>query len=713
MAELRQQGSFSIEGDDAVSAAPLPQRGVPGSTQPAAVAPGIGISSAGVSDANLRTFKAIADLSSGMLAPKIKEAAQEKFISGVQKAMTGQALDEIIKEQPWYTDIFAPSAALAGARTYTAQQAVAQWAGRMQEQMPELAKAGPEQLRSAANGALTGFLTGDAAADSLITAGVVEQMAPLFKQHAKEHYIYVQKQASAAQIGSWEAAAKVYQGFAAAEATGKGTVSPADREAAKARLVASLTPFADQSDESYERNVKNFLEGAAAQGSFHVVKLFKESGLYDRIDPDKRAELDRNLRVFGRQTLDKAMPAFAVDIAKLVTDTAQDPHSIPQKVLALNARAAATTGVTEADLIPLNSLDNIIGNVIRSQQSDAAAAARKRASELEKFTEALQSKATAQSQIALGPGYVDRCVQTGICKETDVEEVGYSMYLQAKTPQDRARILNARTGKPFDTVKTLFTDAIRSEEYNKGVPGMAQVYQGLEDNVKPHYFNEHERQIMDRFTAQVRAGVPEDAAWVSARNSVGGAVLPAESKDQLTKLIRSEVESSHENMFGRNQVTDASLRTIEAAVSKTYKLDRANATPEVAVKRALAQAKANGLEVVGKHAVLNAAGRPNRPLFTVVGESEAGTNEAFDAIMEQKAKAVGATLADYEIIRLPDRGNRAEYSVTAYDAEYRTVHWTINSEELKAAVVNTIRTKRDAPSVFGGGGAAFGIYPKP
>jgi hypothetical protein len=688
--ELRQgPATFAIEASQPVQSAAVPQASPYANAQAAPIAPGITTQAPGVDDINGKTFRAIADLASGLLAPKIKEAAQAQFITGVQRAMTGEALGEIIKDQPWYTDIFAPSSALAGARTYTAQAAVAQWAGKIQEQMPLLAKQSPEDLRSAAVGALQGFMTGDASTDAQITAATVEHMAPLFKQQAKEHYVYVQKQASMAQIGSWEAQAQVFQGFAASAASGKGTVSPDDLAAAKQRLLGSIAPFADQSDESYQRNIRAFIEGSASKGNFQVVRLLKDSDLYSKIDPEKRADLDRTLHVFGKETLAKAMPQFAVDVATLVNDTTQNPKDIAEKVLALNARAAAVTGVTEADLIPLSSIDNIVGHVMTAQQRAAAAAAKGPKQQDDTVD-------ISRSQIMLAPGAVDQCVKIGLCKEADVEKAGIDLWNQAGDAAAKARVLNARTLAPFDVVKSQFVNTMRSDEYQAGVGNMAQVYEGLADNVKPHYFDEHQRSLMDRFNAQVRAGMPPQAAWATAKAnpSVTKYLFDGNAKDEASKAIRSVVEDANKtgvSFLSYNNVDDAGMRTIEAATMKVYKTDRTNNSPDIAAKRAYSQALANGLDIQGKHVVINASPK-DRPLYSLINEGQKDTATAFEDLMAEKAKAFGVKLDNYEAIRAPDVGGVAHIYVNATDDHGKTQSWAITSQELKAQVAKHIQS---------------------
>jgi hypothetical protein len=688
--------TFAIEADPAVAQASLPQIGSV-SAQPGQISPGMTAQAPGIDGVNAKTFKAITDLASGILAPKIKAAAQEQFIGGVQRAMTGEALGEIIKDQPWYTDVFAPSSALAGARAYTSEAAVAAWAGKMQEQMPHLSKQGPEELRGAATAALQGFMTGDPAADALITGSVVQQMAPLFKQHAKEHYIHVQKQASMAQINAWEGAAGVYQHYAAAEASGQGTVSPEDKEAAKSRLLGSLAPFADQSEESYERNVTGFLEGAATAGNFQVIKLFKDSGLYAKLNPDKRATLDRQLAAAGRTALDKQMPKFGLDVAMLVRDMEQNPKDIPAKVKALNDRAAKMTGVTEAELIPVSQLDNIIGNVLTSQAAEARAAANRKAPAED------NGHIIAGGLMDQRPGSVDAALDVGLVKKTEVERAGMERWSAAKDPVAKAAVVNSMTTAGFGTIKAELQGTLRSEEFHAGIGQMAQVYKGMAENVKTHYFNEKQMTQMDRFQSLVNAGMPAEAAWVSAKTSPGvnEFSIADDPKGDVAKAIRAHAEKSNENFVGWNRVDDAALRTIEALTMRSYKSARSNNPTDVAVARSYQMALTNGLDIQGSHAIINA--RPtDRPLFAVVGEGREATGTAFADLMAEKAKSLGATLDNYEAIRVPDRGGRATIWVNAVDDKGRTVSWAIDSGEIKARVVKGVKLPTVSKPAGGG-----------
>jgi hypothetical protein len=197
-------------------------------------------------------------------------------------------------------------------------------------------------------------------------------------------------------------------------------------------------------------------------------------------------------------------------------------------------------------------------------------------------------------------------------------------------------------------------------------------------------------------------------------------MLGSAPKDEVSKAIRSEVERQNENIFGFNQVDDAALRIIEAATMRAYKADRGNNPPDVAAKRAYAQAKANGLDIQGKHAVIN-VNPQDPPLFAVVGEAPKETGQAFEDLMAQRAKEQGASLDNYEAFRVPDRNGKAYFYIRATDKDGREVVFHIGSDEIKARVQEKVAKQMAKPAPGTGpavptaetpAGAAF-VYPHP
>src|SRR5262245_48675219 len=93
--------------------------------QPSAVAQQIAPMAQVDTGINGATVDALLKMGSDVLQPQIKAAAQQQFMEGVQRASTGEAVKDIVESQPWYTQVFGPSSAVAGARAYTVATQVA------------------------------------------------------------------------------------------------------------------------------------------------------------------------------------------------------------------------------------------------------------------------------------------------------------------------------------------------------------------------------------------------------------------------------------------------------------------------------------------------------------------------------------------------------------------------------------------------------------
>lgn len=673
--------------------------------QPAAF--GIGTRQGASDGQDERTTQALLKLGSDVLAPHIKEARTAQFLQGVQQAAGGQGLTEILEEQPWYSNIFGPSSAAMGARAYTTQAAVAQFGADMEKQMPALAKQGPEALVQAAKVSVEALMTGDATADQAIMGAYVEQLQPLFKRHAKENYIYEQKRANVAQVTAWDTLFDAYQTRARSANDPEGGTSPEDMEAEAGRLIGAMQPFADQSDASFQKNVVDTLTGAARKGNFQAIKLMQREGILKALPPDDQAQLVQTFRAAGRAALDKAMPEFALDVALLVNDTAQDPRGYVKRMQALNAKAAAATGIDPefAQLIPEASADNVIGGILRAQAAADAQAVTAATKAAEKAAELTR----AQSQLLI-PGGIAKGAAVGLFPDTAAEQAALQAWTQDPSPQGRAALLNARGAGAYDGIKADLhaMGASNTDKDTLGVQQVAATYAALNEETKGAYFSADMQLFYDRYNSSVRAGVPPEQAFLTARiaQPLARDMIPDSEKADVQTAIRAEAENRNENFFGWNTVDDQGLRIIEGMISRDYRKNRSLNDLETSVARAMSSALNNGLEIVGKHAILGK--QPGqKPLTTILsrGENNMGANEAakrFEETLEAKAKAIGADPASYIAVRTPDVNGDARYLIEFTSKEGKVQTQTITGAELRA---------KPQPNPLSGG-AAFGVRPR-
>ena len=645
---------------------------------------GINPAAASVSDGqDARNLDALLKLGNQILQPHIKAAQQAQFMEGMKRAAQGEALNDILDSQPWYTQIFGPSSASMGARAFTTQESISKFGAEMTRQMPNLIKQGPEALTKAAQESMQQHLSGDPLVDAAVMASYAEQLGPLMKQHATQSYIYGQKVAAEAQVRSWDAAFDNFQQVAAAAGNPEGGVSPADVDASFSNVLAALVPFGDQGDESYFNGVMTAVAGAAGKGNFHIINRLEQAGALKDLPPDDQAKLQQHFRAAGQRAVAEAMPHFALDVAMFVNDTAQDPRQIVARSAALNKRVSDFTGVPlkYAQAVPNNSLDNIVGNVLRAQAS-------------------VQPQGlTRDQEIALAtplltaPGGIAVAASTGMVKDTVAEEAALRQWTSMKDPAQRAALLNARGDGKYDAIKATMQAnlAYNATELSDGFRQTAATYAGMSESAKGAYFSADQTKVLDRYNAGLSSGMTPEQSWVNAKvfTPLVSSVIPEKDVKDYRASMRKAVEDKYETWYGRNEVTDGSLRVLEAFTNKDYTENRGLQDVSTSATRALSAVTASGrVEVVGKHAIINSTpGAPSILAAMQKGEGNKGAKEvaeAFDFVLRAKARNAGMDLdkTNYTVTRAKNVDGKFRF-VLDLGGEV-TNFMTITEEELRA-----------------------------
>lgn len=673
MAERLNPGSFAI---NVPRQAPQARQAI-GDTQ--ARIGGVGVQSPGLTAmapgvdtrGTSRTIDAIAKLGGDALAPHIKRIAQEQYISGVQKAMTGEALGEILKDEPWYTQVFGPSAASQGARAYATQEAIARWAGDVERQMPELSKQPPEALREAAVGSLRGFLTGDPEADAAITAEVTTAMGPLFKQHAKQHVAWKQTEASTNQLRAWDAEGQLLQAAGANRVGGVGTDE--DFKQASDRFFQAIEPFEGQTDESYARNLTTALETAASKGQFHIISAARERGLLDAVsDPERRARLERAMATGGRRALiEQAMPKMAPKLAAEYLDFRKTPEERIAALEALNEEAAKLTGVPTdlATLVPRESYDNLSVNLLNQQAREAQQAAQERAQ-----AAAAQGRARAPTQeekelaldqqamaiLSSGQGSsttLGTLTSTSPLKRENLDRAGLQLWAQFgqdpnTAPAKRAEFLNKWHAESFPSIKANIQGVLQPTEAL--TPTYAAMAETMKRVQRPEDFLDAKQlQTMRFYQKQVDAGVLPEQAYQFARTwmPVAHGLPNSQEVSGVRETIRNYIQAEYDGgVFDEGDLTDKSKTVLEALVMREFDSLRGGVigsgeAANMAVRKAL---KSDSVEVLGKHLVLRATSGPATSAVAKHYSSE------FSKTLEAKLKTAGFSGDPDVIIQLPD-----------------------------------------------------------
>lgn len=681
--------TFSINTGDPVMQSPGPGANATPVQIQAAQAPG-GIANAQAPDTafNSATTDALLKLGSDILAPKIKEAQQTQFMNGVQRVMQGEAVKDIVEKQPWYTEVFGPSSAVQGARAYTVAQDIAKFGADMETAMPKLAEQGPEALTGAIQNKLNSLKTGDAQADAAIMSQAVDQMAPLYKRHAKEHYLFQQNQANRAQVGTWDTLGDGYQQRAAAAADPRHTVSPDDLAIDRQRFIGSLGAFADQTRTSYENNIEHFLASSAQRGNMHVVKMFKDEGFFSQLSPEAQARLEPVFRQGGARALADAMPGFAVDIAMLEKDYTQNPANIPKRAGEINARASAQTGVPIEDhqMIPGHAQVSAISATLTHQQAQLQA----------QLEEGRKLSAAALGIDPDQPTSVAGVIANGITDDKHVEQA-LTLSWSMSDPKRAAAMANKIGSFKTAIISSTFSAAMSTDEATDAGANALQTYRLMNDEARAAALSGHAspaQNFMASLDKNVQSGMPIALAWKASKVVAPASdfAIPEGDKNKVDKAIQEVANDANTKWWGRQTIDDASLRTVTALTKQNYKTisNGGIVPPDQAAKQAyFALLQGGSIEQVGRHILLTnpkAPGTETKAYYTS-GENNIGTEpagEAFDAVFKDKVKAQGLDpdLVQF-MFRSPDVNGVPHYtaSLTDKNGGAHMVSW--NGAEVK------------------------------
>lgn len=639
------------------------------------------------------TFDAVLKLGGEILAPQIKAAQTEQFLTGVTRAAQGEALKDIVDSQPWFTQIFGPSNAAIGARAYSVQAQIADWSANMERQMPELAKVSAGEVQQASMKAMQSVLTGDTIADAAIMTQYAEHLGPLMKRHAKENYAYQQDQANRAQVKGFNGIMADYQQMSAAEASGRGTVTKEDLTAAQDNLIGQLQKFPGQSDKSYEENVKDALAAAADSGNFAAIKMLEDRGVIASLTPDAQRALGPVFRAGAQRALTAAMPKLYDDMLALQSDMTQDPRLIPERVAAINRKAAQLTGVDEkyGTAIGLGQLDNLGLRVMGAQERMAAA---QDAQALKVAKEQASQRAAA---MAVQTGNLELAKAWLGAKESDIEGEAAKEWQRRDVPGKIALIRTNNSKTPYDTIREDLNSTFKAEKFTSQVAQTAAVFKGLQDAGDEDrigkYFTAAQAGQLTAFTRAAAAGVSGEAAWEAARilNPKMESVIPDKAKKGIQEEIRKQVDKANSQYLLFDKLTDASQKALEMAVAAEYKdFNGYGMSTESAAKAAYGRVTSRGVDIMGSHVALGQPGAV--PLSTVLATGKdvvplGGAGDLVDQYMKDQLKTLRMT--EGFIIRGPDDKGRATFTVIGEDKDTMLPrNFRFTSDDLKKLYVS-------------------------
>lgn len=335
------------------------------------------------------TMAALMKLGGNLLAPAVKREQDAQFMQGMQRAAQGEAVKEIVDEQPWFSKIFGATSLVDGARTYTAASKAASIATDLDSRMPEIAKMPGQQFAGYINDLLDKSATGDGATDAIVRQQFMSQMPDVMKRQARSHFLYQQEQlveANRAYVGT------AFAGLATADAMARNSGEGVGENGSIPRSVTDEGDVLTAGIKALE--VFNVPEGmdpkvhskvltseviqSVNNGSFAVVNMLEKSGAMGRFEPEQASAIRSAVNAKRSQIRAELPVEFATVLSK-ATEIASQASSTQEDVLAqidqINKAYAKMTG-DEKPYVTAQGATSLLQALYREQQQEVEQAKR-------------------------------------------------------------------------------------------------------------------------------------------------------------------------------------------------------------------------------------------------------------------------------------------------------------------------------------------------
>lgn len=653
-----------------------------------------------------RTLESLMGFADKAFGKQLDDIKQEQFLKGMQQAAGGEALTDIINEQPWYTKIFGPTGAADGARAYTAAAAVTSWANQQDADMAELRKVSPDQIPAYLNKAVNDRKTGDTTTDVLIGMQIMKEAPALLKRHARENYKYQQEEAVKARYSAMDAAATSLQLTGVAE-PGMYTADEVEQRVQSLYGALLLKPGEDEA--SQQATLKTFIEAQGAAGNFHVLNRMQNDGILNDLAPEAQAGITKYIRQASLQQASDAGDLYADQIfqvsamarmGKLSANEVRAAHD------AINAQNRRITGNT-MDVVrkpQINSDQWSAMQYLKSVQEQSAKAALK---------EDLAAGTLDSLRHALATGTTQQALVDAKYDSHDVQVEFKARYDAAKTPEAKAALLTADAvgGMANKFLKENFSRAIQSVPDDRVNDDFLRMYSQWRtlgavsgDTANPNaangtaaiamYFPGDTDRLLSNFHTSLGGRDPlvfGDAAWQDARarfRSSRGAGYEKGQRELAEKAITKAVDLGNSWFSKEFTLTKSSMLNLTNGMASDWTGNSKSMAAELVPSRTLANAKANGAEIVGNYSWYVDPNRkriesyfPTQDGHQVVTPLEMG-HGMNRAVLAQIKKVTDKAPDDIRVFRVQDQGNLAVFQAMVQLGEETPHIVTFTSQDI-------------------------------
>ena len=657
-----------------------------------------------------RTFEFLATVGKEAIAPKVEEMRKAAFLTGMQRAASGEALVGIVNEQPWYSNIFGDTPLVEGARAFSVQAGVNKFIAEQDAQMPTLRQMSPDQIPEVMLGAMKKLSTGDAMTDTLMQGEIVKQMPDLIRRHTRENYKYLQEQAVEKRVSAWQGTSTSLQVASQAE---PGLYMPDELDRRKGNFLASLIPTEGADLDSWANSLIDFTKGVAEAGEFHSINAMREAGIFQYMKQKDRTVVEKALSSYEKQHAAQSIGNYSSRLAKLQFDAANGNVSaadVEAEFDSIDKEYQRMSGNSHP-LIPRTSRVSYemsaMQAVARAQKEQAKAILKEQGEE---------SKRAQITQFLVGAGTSKDAVNNGL-KPHDVDMAARDYFQKLETPEQKVQFLvnDARGERAISFIKSDIDVMVNSAASDNVTDAFKQAYglwSGMRsagaggENASLLYFGTKGHQRMQAFHNALGNRDLNEFGELAFQTSLTqrmdpGYNLNKEEKKLATSFIDTEVRGNKWYKFGTDQLTESAKRVITNTMSGAVGSLKHVTSADRLMQDAYAASRAAGLEQFGKHAWMVDPLRPRLQDYFVNTETknklpvttrEIGT--AINHVVDERVKAITSkTPNDIIVLRSADSNGKANFilHVVTDDGVMQPTTFSsddlvefVNSDKLKA-----------------------------
>lgn len=343
------------------------------------------------------TFAALAKLGSAVLRPAIEAERTAAFFQGQQKAAAGQAIQEIVDEQPWFSQMFGSTNLVDGARAYTASARAVSVATELETNMPELRKLGGDEFAQHANAQLQKSLTGDGATDAVIMQQYMQQLPSIMRSQTKANLAYkTEVMGSGIEANTYSNLQRVV----AQDAAFRDPTRPdggSELIATELEAIKAFVRPADMSPIVFNKHTSAAVIKAITEGGHAAYDLVKSSGVFSEFSPEQQQAIEyANLN--ARRRSQAALPlefGLALGEYRRASADATNPEAIVEHAARINAQYTQLTGDRQP-FVPTTAVASEIDQWYTAQLAES-----RRLQQVAKTTAAGAAKEQAKADASL------------------------------------------------------------------------------------------------------------------------------------------------------------------------------------------------------------------------------------------------------------------------------------------------------------------------